>query len=64
MEIDQELYNRLLAAHIFKAHPLAKVFLERKRVQLDKDSCVALENGTAMSKYLVLAKELMVTRFI
>ena len=60
MEIEQDLYNKLIAGRIFKTHPMAKVFLERKKVQLDKESCVALENGTAMAKYLQIAKDLMV----
>jgi hypothetical protein len=61
MELDQEVYNRLLKIHLFKASPKTKALPDKKKVLLDPEATVFLENGIAYAKYCMALRELMVS---
>ncbi len=60
MEIDMDLYNKLLKCGIFRAGPNIKAFNDRKKVLLDQDTILLWENGVAFGKYLDVLKTLLV----
>lgn len=60
LEIDLELYNKLLRCGIFRASPKVKTLHDKKKVTLDNDTTLLFENGIALGKYLIVLKELLV----
>jgi hypothetical protein len=60
LEIDMELYNKLLKCGIFRAGPNIKHIHDRKKVLLDIESTLLYENGVAFGKYLDILKTMLV----
>ncbi len=61
MEIDLDLYNKLLKCAIFRASPKTRTIYDKKKVQLDADTIAIFENGVALGRYLVVLKDIFVT---
>lgn len=60
MEIDMELYNKLLKCGIFRANPKVKMNFEKKKTLLDLETNSIIENGVALGKYMLVLKDAMV----
>lgn len=60
VEIDLDLYNKLLKCGIFRANPKTKTIHERKKVMLDMETQGLYENGYALGRYLLILKDLLV----
>ncbi len=60
MEIDLDLYNKLLKCGIFRASPNTKILNDKKKAVIDKDTGLVFENGVALGRYMLLLKEMMV----
>jgi hypothetical protein len=60
MEIDMDLYNKLLKCAVFRASPKTRLLYEKKKAALDQDTIGVFENGMALGKYLIVLKEIFV----
>jgi hypothetical protein len=60
MDIDMELYNKLLKCGIFKANANAKMNHEKKKVSLDLETIAIFDNGTAIARYMIVIKDMLV----
>ena len=59
MELDLEIYSHLIKAGVIEGginNPNNKVFLDLRKVLMDKDISILFENGIAFSKYLIYIK--------
>jgi len=59
MELDLEIYSHLVKSGVLDGginNPNNKVFLDLRKVLLDKETSVLFENGIAISKYLEFIK--------
>ena len=64
MEIDLELYNKLLKCGIFRASPNTKTLHDKKKAVIDKDTGIVFENGVALGRYMIVLRDMMVTLII
>ena len=59
MEIDLDLYNKLLKCGTFRASPNTKVMHEKKKVIMDKDTAMVFETGIALGRYMIVLKDML-----
>ncbi len=62
MEIEMDLYNKLLKVGILRANPRTKQIFDKKKTILDSDTAQLFENGVSLGKYLAIIKELLVSK--
>lgn len=59
MELQLELYRHLIKTGVLEGgfnNPAHKIQLEIKKVLLDKDTSILLENGIVFARYLIYIK--------
>lgn len=59
MELDLELYSHLIKCGVLEGgmnNPQHKVFLDLRKVMLDKDTSILFENGIAFARYMIYIK--------
>jgi hypothetical protein len=59
MEIDLEIYSHLVKSGVLEGginNPSHKVFLDLRKVLIDKDTSLLFENGVIISRYLIFIK--------
>jgi hypothetical protein len=56
-----ELYERLLKTGVYKASPNIQVDTAAKRITLDQESSQLFFNGMAMSSYMLVFKQVLVS---
>ena len=62
VEMDLQLFNRLLKVHVIKASPSIKPNYEKQLVQLDQMSTVKYLNGQLFAAYMLVLQQTMETR--
>jgi len=53
-----DLYNKLLKCMVIRATPKIRTLYDKKKVQLDQETIALFENGVALSKYLLVLKDI------
>ena len=59
MELGLEIYSQLIKTGVIEGgfnNPAHKVFLDSRKVLLDKDTSILFENGIAFARYLIYIK--------
>lgn len=59
MEIDLEIYSHLAKCGVLEGglnNPSHKIFLDSRKVLMDKDTSILFENGIAVARYLIYIK--------
>lgn len=64
LEIDIEVYQKLVKSGIIRAGTKAKINEQGKKISVDNETSLIIESGVALSRYLVgLKAALTVTTF-
>jgi hypothetical protein len=59
MEIDLEIYSHLVKTGVLEGgfnQPEHKIFLDTRKVMIDKETAVLFENGVIFARYLIYVK--------